>query len=292
MAIYKAALTSNFTQIDNAIITSTMPPVAFKIYSYLISKPETWQPKAHDIKKQLGLSAYATKKALRWLCSAGYAAWVRLKTGHTIWHIFSNPKVVSSTIFANPNRNPELSLAQPETVYSPVIPPQFENSQVDNQPVLVISETEEINKPLPAPEPEPEPPLPLPTPIPPIPEPESVVVSSELIYPVQLNPVQKKAARAVIKKVSQPEIQQEVLFALAYAIASGTVKSPVAYLNGLVTRANNGTFEPVTATTASKQGGKPLIPIWQGFGQSSPSKPETATGFIQQARAALRGAKC
>jgi len=35
--------------------------------------------------------------------------------------------------------------------------------------------------------------------------------------------------------------------------------------------------------------GKPLIPIWQGFGQSKPSKPEVASGFIQQARAALRG---
>ena len=35
--------------------------------------------------------------------------------------------------------------------------------------------------------------------------------------------------------------------------------------------------------------GKPLIPILQGFGQSKPSKPEVASGFIQQARVALRG---
>ena len=35
--------------------------------------------------------------------------------------------------------------------------------------------------------------------------------------------------------------------------------------------------------------GKPLIPIWQGFGQSTPSKPEVASGFINQAKAALRG---
>jgi len=268
MLIYRTSPTSNFTIFSNELVTSAMPPVAKTVLLYLLSKPDTWQAKAHDIRKQLELSAYAVKKALRWLCSAGYAAWVRLKSGHTIWRIFSNPK-----------GNSELRFAQPKTSHSPAIPPQVEIPQVENQPVLVITETEKTNKPL------------LATDVPPIAE-KLVVVSSELIYPEQLNPVQKKAARAVIKKVKQSEIQQEVLFALAYAIVSGTVKSPVAYLNGLVTRANNGTFEPVTATTASKQGGKPLIPIWQGFGQSSPSKPETATGFIQQARAALRGAKC
>ena len=119
---------------------------------------------------------------------------------------------------------------------------------------------------------------------------ESIVVAdSELIYPSQLTEPQKKAAKHIIKKIKKPELQQPVLFALAYAITSGTVKSAPAYLQGLVTRANNGTFEPVTATTATKQGNKPLIPIWHGFGQSAPSKPEIATGFIQQARAALRG---
>ncbi len=273
MPIFRTAPSSNFTIFSNELITNAMPPVAKTVLLYLLSKPDTWQPKAHDIRKQLNLSAYAVKKALRWLCSAGYAAWVRLKSGHTIWRIFSNPNVSFDDTFD-----------QPETVYSPEITPQVEIPQVENRPVLVIKkQQQEINKPLPAA----------------IMPPRSatiaesiVVVDSELIYPVQLTPVQKKAARAVIKKVKPPELQQEVLFALAYAITNGTVKSPVAYLNGLVTRANNGTFEPVTATTASKQGGKPLIPIWQGFGQSTPSKPETATGFIQQARAALRGAKC
>jgi hypothetical protein len=280
--IYRNFPASNFTIFSNDLINTPMPSTAKEVLFYLLSKPDHWQPKPHDIRKQLGLSTYAVKKALRWLCSAGYAAWVRLKSGHTIWRIFSNPKPTSEVAF-------DASFAQPETGYSPAIPPQVEITQVAFQPDLVINKQQkERKKPLPAPEP----PLPLPTPIPPIPEPESVVVFSELIYPVQLNPVQKKAARAVIKKVKQPEIQQEVLFALAYAIASGTVKSPVAYLNGLISRANNGTFEPVTATSTSEQGGKPLIPIWQGFGQSSPSKPETATGFIQQARAALRGAKC
>jgi len=254
--IFKTAAASNFTIYANDLINSDMPPIPYRILSYLLSKPVTWQLKTHDLRKQLGLSNYAIKKALRWLCSAGFAAYTRLKTGHTIWRIFDKP--------------------QTKTAHSPEIPPQVETPQVAFQPDLVITETELKKE----------------TTTPPTLEPAQesiVVVDSELIFPVQLTPVQKKAAKAVIKKVTQPELQQPVLFALAYAITNGTVKSPVAYLNGLVTRANNGTFEPVTAAIASKSASKPLIPIWQGFGQSTPSSPEKAKGFIQQAKSALRG---
>jgi hypothetical protein len=213
--IFRTTPASNFTFIANDLINSDIPSVPKNILLYLLSKPPSWQVKTHDIRKQLGLSAYAVKKALRWLLSAGFAAYTRLKTGHTIWRIFDKPQVSPQT----------------KTVYSPVIPPQVEMPQVENRPVLVITETEEINKPLPEP----------PTEIV-----QNVVV--DLVYPVQLTPVQKKAAKHIIKKVKQPELQQPVLFALAYAITSGTVKSTPAYLQGLVTRANNGTFEAVGAT--------------------------------------------
>jgi hypothetical protein len=258
--IIKTSHASNFTILANDLINSDMPPIPYRILSYLLSKPVTWQLKTHDLRKQLGLSAYAVKKALRWLCSAGYAAWHRLHSGHTIWRIFDKSQVTP----------------QAKAAYSPVFTPQVEIPQVENRPVLIKTETEEINKPLPEP-------------------PEihesigHVVVDSDLIYPVQLNPDQKKAAKHIIKKVKQPELQQPVLFALAYAMAQQKIKSAPAYLQGLVKRANDGTFEPVGATTAINQGGKPLIPIWQGFGQSTPSKPEKAKGFINQARAALRG---
>jgi hypothetical protein len=259
--IIKTSPASNFTIYANDLISSDIPPTPKAILLYLLSKPVTWQLKTHDLRKQLGLTAYAVKKALRWLCSAGFAAYVRLKTGHTIWRIFDKPQVTP----------------QEKAAYSPVFTPQVEKPQVENQPILVITKTEEINKPLPAPS---------------VHEPDSegiVVVNSEFIYPVQLNPDQKKAAKHIIKKVKQPELQQPVLFALAYAMAQNKVKSAPAYLQGLVKRANDGTFEPVGAATAINQGGKPLIPIWQGFGQSAPSSPEKAKGFIQQAKSALKG---
>ena len=93
MPIYRTALTSNFTQISNDLINSTIPLEPKAILLYLLSKPINWQPKAHDLQKQLGLTAYKVRKGLRWLCSAGFAAYIRLKSGHTIWQIFSKPNL-------------------------------------------------------------------------------------------------------------------------------------------------------------------------------------------------------
>lgn len=265
--IIKTTPVSSFTIIANDLINSDIPSIPKNILLYLLSKPPEWKLKTHDLRKQLGLSAYAVKKGLHWLCSAGFAAYTRLKSGHTIWRIFDRPQITP----------------QQKAAYSPAIKPQVEIPQMENQPVLVITETEEKKKPLP------EQPLNIPETIQEQPQ-QVVVVDPELTYPVQLTPVQKKAAKHIIKKVKQPELQQPVLFALAYAITNGKITSSVpGYLQGLVTRANNGTFEPVGAATASNQGGKPLIPIWQGYGQSTPSSLEKAKGFIQQAKSALRG---
>ena len=236
--IIKTSHASNFTIYANDLINSSIPSTPKNILLYLLSKPVTWQLKTHDLRKQLGLSAYAVKKALRWLCSAGFAAYVRLRTGHTIWRIFDKPQV----------------MPQGKAAYSPVFTPQVEMPQVENRPVLIKTETEEINKPLPAP---------------PVHEQDResiVVVDSELIYPVQLNPAQKRSAKHIIKK-APVHLQQDVLFALAYALAQNKIKSVPAYLQGLVTRANNGTFEPVGAATATKQC-KPTV--WQGHIKTPP----------------------
>jgi len=255
--IFRTVPASNFTPLANDLINSQIPPTPKTILIYLLGKPVTWRVKPHDLRKQLGLSAYAVKTALRWLCAAGFAAFSRLKSGHTIWRVFDKP--------------------QTEAAYRPAIPPQVEIPQVENQPVLQRNETEEKKKPLPAP--------------PDIPE--SIVVVDGLIYPEQLNPAQKKAAKHIIKKVKQPELQQPVLFALAYALTQHKVKSAPAYLQGLVTRANNGTFEPVGAAAATKPDTRHIDQTQARLKETraiKPSQPEKAKGFIQQAKSALRGA--
>lgn len=229
--IFRTTPAANFTLVANDLITSQIPPIPKAILLYLLSKPPFWHLKPHDLRKQLGLSAYAVKKALRWLCSAGYAAYFRLKTGHTVWKIFSEPTA-------------------PETAASPTITPQVEIPRVENQPVLEKNKPQkEILKPQ-----QPTPPT----------QDRVVVVSDELIFPEQLKPEQLKPVKAIIKKIKEPTLQQPVLFALAWAITNGKIKSSLpGYLNSLVTAANNGTFTPIETLSAPKAN-KPIIPIFTG----------------------------
>jgi hypothetical protein len=233
--IIKTTPASNFTIYANDLIGSDIPPTPKSILLYLLSKPPSWQLKTHDLKKQLGLTAYAVKKGLRWLCAAGFAAYTRLKSGHTIWKIFDKSQVH----------------IQEKSAYSLVPTPQVEMPKVAFEPVIEIKETEERKKPLPAT-------LEIHTESQ---EQENIVVV-DLVFPEKLTPVQKRASKYVIKK-APVQLQQDVLFALAYAMTQGKVKSPVAYLNGLVSRATNGTFEPIGAVSTTKNN-NPIIPIWQG----------------------------
>src|SRR5664279_4617573 len=115
--IIKTAPASNFTIYANDLISSDIPPTPKAILLYLLSKPVTWQLKSHDLRKQLGLTAYAIKKGLRWLCLAGFAAYTRLKTGHTIWRIFDKPQVKANCefVFAKTKASYEDGFTHPKT---------------------------------------------------------------------------------------------------------------------------------------------------------------------------------
>lgn len=239
--IIRTASTSNstikypFTPASDQALFSNMPGNAFKIHTYALKRQGIpgWKIRTTDICKTLHLTRYAVKQALKWLQKNGYATYKRAY-GFTRW-IFSATPTATAT---------------PEQVEIRPI------EQVEIQPVLERKRYLERKKPLPEA-------------LPDIVEQVVVdLVNSELTYPVQLTPAQKKAAKHIIKKVKQPELQQPVLFALAYAITNGKITSSVpGYLQGLVTRANNGTFEPVGGAVKAN---KPLIPIWQGHKVSPP----------------------
>jgi len=239
MPVYKSALASDFTQTSNDLINDeTMPAKAKLILMYLLSKPANWNLRVSDIKRRLNLGTHSIRQALKWLQQTCYIFYERLKTGHCIWKIFDRPQ----------------TQPQPEVACNPAITPQVEIPQVAFQPVLQITETE-IKKETTT------------LTVPPVHEIAKQVVVDDLIFPSQLTEPQKKAAKHIIKKVKQPELQQPVLFALAYAITSGTVKSAPAYLQGLVKRANDGSFEHVGAATATKAN-KPYT--WNGHIKTPP----------------------
>lgn len=229
MLIHNTPLTCNFSKQNNDLVNDeTMSATATAILVYLLSKPENWKLRVNDLKRRFNCGSHSIRKALKWLQQAGYIYYHRLTSGHTVWHIFNTPQQVSS------QNKPS----------SPVKSTQTEKPQVENQPVLIIQSKTEILK---TPQPEPELTFSKPS--------ENVVVvldKTELVFPEQLTPPQIKQAKHVIKKCALV-LQQEVLFALAYALTKNTVKNPVAYLNGLITRANNGTFEPVNNSKNSPQ---------------------------------------
>jgi len=262
--IFKTAPASNFAIFSNELVNTPMPFKAKEVLIYLLSKPKDWRVKVADIRSSLALTTHTIRRSLEWLQSAGYAGYVRLKSGHTIWKIFDKPQQETAH---SPRQMPQVVLPH-------VAKPSDIQIQIDHKEIKKPLPAEVVTSPISAQ----------------IPESIVVVSSDELIYPAQLTEPQKKAAKHIIKKVKEPELQQPVLFALAYAITSGTVKSAPAYLQGLVTRANNGTFEPVTNTSTVKQGGKPLVPIWTGRGEIKVSAPEVMRGFMPGLRAALRGA--
>ena len=112
-----------------------------------------------------------------------------------------------------------------------------------------------------------------------------------LVYPVQLNESQTKEAKKKIKK-APIDMQQAILYCLARCIASGTVKSPLAYLSGLITRANNGTFEVIGAANATmpdsrrKDDTPELIAAQRAL---TKSKPEVGKVKFAGIRSAIRG---
>ena len=244
--INRSAHTSNFTVFSNELITNSLPAIAYRVLCYMLSRPPHWKKNNADIAKKLSLSAYAVKQALRQIRLAGYAIREKFKDGYSRWFFFDTPHVQEATRSAT----------------NPAIKPSVENPTMEFRPLLVNKEKllkKEKQQPT-AITPSTQAPI----------EEQMVVVSSEdLIYPSQLTEPQKKAAKHIIKKVKQPELQQPVLFALAYAIANGTVKSAPAYLQGLVTRANNGTFEPV-GTSSEVNSNKPIIPLWKGHKATPP----------------------
>jgi len=270
-----AAITYQFTPASDEALFSKMPSAAFMIHCYGIKRQQIpgWKFNKTDICKTLGLSMSTVKKYLKWLREHGYASYERLKFQFTKWQFY--PSSISTEQPSSPRIIERSTFDTVEQFTSDTVL-ERENS---------LEKKEQQHESIPLPDPEPIPAQEL------IQEP-FVVSSSETIvleYPPQLTPDQLKNAKHTIKKCKDAALQPEVLFALAYYVSRGGVKNPCAYLAGLVRDANNGTFEPVGATTATNQGVQPLIPIWQGFGQSKPSKPEVASGFIQQARAALRG---
>lgn len=234
-----------FVRILNSLFSSDIPPVALKVLGYLLSKPSGWNANTKDISQQTRISQDAASAALKWLKDHKYAYCKRQSTGHTCWYITNKPEALEHVIMAE---NPELEphWKKPDGEISAVYKQREEVIQIKKQQHEADFEPEFI------PEIEPE-------------IIELVVVSSyeEKEYPEQLTKPQKQAAQKIISECPH-KLQDEVLFALAYYLATGKVNNPIGYLTNLVKAANNGTFESIRCNIQTKK--QKQLEIWERCG--------------------------
>lgn len=221
--IFKSTTYQTYTVLSNEFIANQLPGNSFKILTYLLSRPNNWMKNNAHLAKTLNLSLYSVKKGLRQLLEYGYAQYIRFKDGSTRWSFYDTQQIIPEKPATNPGLKPKTEL--PQVAFQPDITNTdfLENKEQQPQPVIVL---------------------------------ENVVViedeKPDLKYPEGLKPDQLKACKAVIKKIKQNELQQDVLNALAYAISLNRVKSAPAYLNGLITAANNGTFTTMQTAEETK----------------------------------------
>jgi hypothetical protein len=269
MPIIRTIPTENFAQNSNYLIDTPMRFKAKEILLHLLAKPDSWKVIKSAVCKTLELSMYIVKKSLSWLRNHGYAVYRRSKTGYGEWFIFSEPQ---PTTPVKPAQFVIPALATPTALVTPIN--------------LVTHKEQQHEQPIIAPIPEPVP----------IPEQQTVVVFSEdkedLTYPAQLNKDQKKYTKAKIKTVPV-ELQQDVLFELAYRMTLQTIHNLPGYLNNMVIAANNGTFTRTGGNGSVKKVNPAFAATQALFDKQATFKKSDEKTYktgIANVRAAIRGA--
>ena len=228
-------MTINYTfapSSNAALFDINMPATFFQIHTYILSRLQipNWKINKTDICNRLGLSMSTVKRAFRWLRDHGYAQYDK----STQWQFYPCP--IDAT-----NAGITATSAQDGFIFDPPKEVIFDPPYIE-----VLLPKKEKQQPAPTP------------PIIAVTEDVVVVLSANeqtvpLIFPETLDKDQKKAIKAIIKQLNEPAMTQELLFTLGYAIASGHIKSSLpGYFRRLVDAANNGTFTPVGAHTATK----------------------------------------
>jgi hypothetical protein len=249
ITIVKPMPTTNFTTLPNYLLNYGRTDIKLKprdssVLNYLLSRPKGWKLIATDIARATNISVGTVYKSLQILQREKIMRYRRDRHGHTFWHL------------EIPNEHPAKPVISPYTKK-----PCVENCdelQIKDKIVKKKTTTDTINT---TPEKTDETVV-VPVSVIDVNERVPVVVEQHIdnaklsaVDSLDLPDVHKLAVRKSLQKSKiDPVIQQYVLIALKTALTSGTVRNPIAYLNGLVNKALSGTFD----TSAFKQDVKPV----------------------------------
>ena len=225
--IIRPQVTDNFTALPNQLLgfgrnIQGLKPRDSSVLNYLLSKPPHWKVRANDIARGVNISINTVYAALTKLQKLGIASFTRDKFGYTHWVISLHT-----------------------TLSTPVSTPHTKKPREEFCDVLTNNNLLEINKKTTASrvnlEKKEEA---LTATIADNPTIHSEVVNESLILPEQLSEIEKQVAKKSIKKANLDSVTYSViLMALKTALSSGNVRSPIAYLNGLINKAKDGSLD-------------------------------------------------
>jgi predicted DNA-binding transcriptional regulator len=274
--ITRPEVTDNFTSLPNQLLgygrhIKGLKPRDSAVLNYLLSKPPYWKIIAKEITLALNISINTVYAALTVLQRLGIASYTRDKYGHTRWLVsvastLYSPVIPPHTkiphqeiceVLENNDKSEiiiktttrcvsEGDLAYSDTPTDYINEPQIKPAQLIDKSVLVPLEIEKIIEPE-------------------IINEASVVIETletattavemvletpvadtpaEIELPEQLTEFEKLVAKKSITKADLDTTTYAVIvLALKTALTSGGVRSPIAYLNGLINKAKEGTLD-------------------------------------------------
>ena len=247
MNITRPTVTENYTALPNELFdfgrsihhsNVKLKPRDSSVLNYLLSKPPHWKIIAADIAKAVNISLNTVYRALTVLQKIGVVSYTRDKFGRTRWLVS-----VSQTLYrpatAPHNQKPRVenecdlinneSLENNKTTTSCV---SFEEKSLDidlinttesNEIVVETNENQSI---------------------------EEIELPIELVS--HLSDIEQILAKKTIRKSQlDSSTYNLILIALKSALLTDTVRSPLAYLNSLISKAKNGSLHVHNSNNAN-----------------------------------------
>jgi DNA-binding CsgD family transcriptional regulator len=234
--IIRPEVTNNFTALPNELlnygrhINGGLKPRDSSVLNYLLSKPPHWKLRANDIANGVNISVNTVYAALTKLQKLGIASFTRDKFGYTHWVISLH------TTLSSPVNTPHTK--KPHKEFCDVL--TNNHSLQNNKKTTTRCADFELGSP-PILEKKEEG---LTATIADNPTIHSEVIDESLILPEQFSEIEKQVAKKSIKKANLDSVTYSViLMALKTALTSGNVRSPMAYLNGLINKAKDGSLD-------------------------------------------------
>jgi len=261
--ILRPAVTTDFTALPNALFRYNrhydgLKPRDSAVLNYLLSLPPQWKLRAGDIANSVNIGKSTAYKALRRLQDLGFASYTRDKTGETFWRI-SVPDTPASPAISPRVKKPHVVfehvletnnlLQNNQKTTNEVVDFGKENCHISTHAMLEKTTLgkltiEQISS---------------------LQTAKSAVLSTNTIQTPPQEPVDsldtqlqtvteldEKAcilAKKTLSKIDDTRTQGIVLMMLKAALQKGGIKSPLGYLNALISKSQTGeldtsAFEP------------------------------------------------